>query len=236
MPLALRVEKSNAEAGREQYRATLGNVAQAVFVKGGDGLERAVVALGSGEARLPERGVAVRIAVPRFDADAWKALADGDSAGRNGMSLPALDLVSIKTPQLRLFGRDFTQVDSELRPRDDGWQISLNMLEAAGDLFWRQSGEGALEGRLRRLVVQRAGEAAGVNQTLINSLPALNLTVDDFRIDDMALGRLELLAHNEKGAWHLETLNLRNPDGALNGKAVWRNDGAGRHQTRLDFG
>ena len=30
-------------------------------------------------------------------------------------------------------------------------------------------------------------------------------------------------------------MNLRNPDGALTGKAVWNNDGAGRHQTRLDF-
>ena len=234
-PLALRVEKTSAEAGREQYRATLGNVAQAVFVKGGEGLERAVVALGSGEARLPERGVAVRIAVPRFDADAWKALADGDSAGRNGMSLPALDLVSIKTPLLRLFGRDFTQVDSELRPRDDGWQIALNMVEAAGDLFWRQAGEGSLEGRLRRLVVQPAGGAAGVNPTVINSLPALSLAVADFRIGERMLGQLELRARNDKGAWQLETLNLRNPDGALNGRAVWRNDGAGRHQTRLDF-
>ena len=63
----------------------------------------------------------------------------------------------------------------------------------------------------------------------------MNLTVDDFRIGDIALGRLELRARNDRGAWHLETLNLRNPDGALTGKAVWNNDGAGRHQTRLDF-
>jgi uncharacterized protein YhdP len=109
------------------------------------------------------------------------------------------------------------------------------MLEAAGDLFWRQAGEGSLEGRLRRLVVQPAGEAAGINPTLINSLPALSLTVDDFRIGERMLGQLELRARNDKGAWQLETLNLRNPDGALNGRAVWRNDGAGRHHTRLDF-
>ncbi|MGB4226381.1 MAG: YhdP family protein [Candidatus Dechloromonas phosphoritropha] len=235
-PLALRVEKTNTEAGREQYRASLGNVAQAVIVKGAAGLERAVVAIGSVEARLPDRGVAVRIAVPRFDADAWKALAAGDSGGRGGMTLPALDVVSIRTPRLRLFGRDLTDVDSELRPRDDGWQITLNMQEAAGDLFWRNAGEGSLDGRLRRLVVRPAAEiTASAGTTLINSLPAMNLRVDDFRIGDRVLGGLDLQAHNDKGAWHLETLNLRNPDGALNGKAVWRNDGAGRHQTRLDF-
>jgi uncharacterized protein (TIGR02099 family) len=235
-PLALHVEKTNAEAGREQYRATLGNIAQAVVIKRADGLERAVVAIGSGEARLPDHGVAVRIAVPRFDADAWKALAGGDNGGRSGMNLPALDVVSIRTPQLRLFGRDFTDVDSEVRPRDDGWQITLNMQEVAGDLFWRNAGKGSLDGRLRRLVVRPAAEGSdSAGTTLINSLPAMILSVDDFRIGDRVLGRLDLRARNDKGAWHLETLKLQNPDGALNGTAVWRDDGAGRHQTRLDF-
>jgi uncharacterized protein YhdP len=63
----------------------------------------------------------------------------------------------------------------------------------------------------------------------------MNLRVDDFRIGDRALGRLDLRARNDKGAWHLETLNLQNPDGGLTGSAVWRNDGQGGHQTRLDF-
>ena len=238
-PLALRVEKTTAEAGRQQYRATLGNVVQAVFIKRAEGLERAVVALGSGDASLPERGVAVRIAVPQFDADAWKELLAGSgngNGGRGSKDLPALAVVSIKTPTMRLFGRDYTQVDTEVRPRDDGWQIALGTQEAAGDLFWRNAGDGSLEGRLRRLVVRPAAEVAGgPNTTLINSLPAVNLSVDDFRIGDRELGRLELRARNDKGAWHLETLNLRNPDGALSSKAVWRNDGAGRHQTRLDF-
>jgi uncharacterized protein YhdP len=144
--------------------------------------------------------------------------------------------VSIRTPQLRLFGRDFTDVDSEVRPRDDGWQITLNMHEVAGDLFWRNAGKGSLDGRLRRLVVRPAAEGSdSAGTTLINSLPAMILSVDDFRIGDRVLGRLDLRARNDKGAWHLETLKLQNPDGALNGTAVWRDDGAGRHQTRLDF-
>ena len=50
---------------------------------------------------------------------------------------------------------------------------------------------------------------------------------------DKALGKLELKARNDKGAWNLDTLSLQNPDGALKGKGVWNN--TGRHQTRLDF-
>ena len=235
-PLALRVEKTTGEAGRQQFKASLGNVVQAVAIKRADVLERAAVVLGDGEARLPDSGVAVRIALPQFDADAWQALLGGNGNGaKRGATMPALDSLSIRTPTLRLMGRDFTQVEAEIRPRDGGWQIAIVTQEAAGDLFWRNAGAGSVEGRLRRLVVRPAAEVAGSDTALINSLPALNLTVDDFRVGDKALGRLELRARNDKGAWQLETLNLRNPDGALNGKAVWHNDGAGRHQTRLDF-
>jgi uncharacterized protein (TIGR02099 family) len=236
-PLALRVERTVGDAGSTKFAAKLGNVAQGIVVRREEKLERAVLAIGDGDTRLPDRGIAVRIALPHLDADAWReALAGDDRGGRNGAKIP-LDVVSIKTPQLRLFRRDYTQVDTELRPRDDGWQISLATQEAAGELIWRSAGVGSLEGRLRRLVVPPAAEAAagGPNVSLLNSLPGLNLTVDDFRIGDMALGRLELLARNDNGAWHLDTLNLRNPDATLNGKAVWRNDGSGRHQTRLDF-
>ena len=237
-PLALRLEKTAGDDGREHYRMTLGAVAQAVAIRRPAGLERAAVALGSAAATLPDSGVAVRVAVPRVDADAWKEVWAATGSGARGAStMPALAVVSIRTPVLRLFGRDYTEVDTVLQPRDDGWRIALNMQQAAGELIWRGAGEGSLAGRLQRMVIRPAAEAGGgPNAALLKTLPALNLAVDDFRIGDMALGQLDLRARNEQGAWHLETLHLRNPDGALNGTAVWRNDGAGRHQTRLDFG
>jgi len=234
-PMALRIERTFGEAGRQQFAATLANVAQGIFIKHEEKLERAVLAIGEGDARLPDKGVAVRIALPHLDADAWRETLEGNGAGdRNGARVPVVDLLSVKTPSLRFLGRDFTQVEAELRPRDAGWQIAINMREAAGDLFWRQTGEGSLEGRLRRLVLHPAAETAGANPTLINSLPALNITVDDFRLGERALGRLELRARNENGAWQLETLGITNPDGSLDGKALWVNT-AGRNHTRLDF-
>jgi len=231
--LPLRLERTALDAGREQYRLTLGNMAKGIFIKRDATLEQAAVTLGDGDARLAERGIALRIAVPRLDADAWKEVITQAGSG-NGTNTPGIDMVSVQTPLLHLFGRDFTEVDTVVRPRNDGWQITLNTREAAGDLFWRNTGEGWLEGRLQRLSVHRpAGESISDTSELINTLPGLNLTVDDFRFSDNQLGQLELKARNDKGAWTLDTLNLSNPDGSLKGKALWRN--TGRHQTRLDF-
>ncbi|WP_310494885.1 YhdP family protein [Dechloromonas sp.] len=233
MPLALRIERTAPDAQREQYRITLGKVAQGLIVRKGESWERGVFAVGDAEPRLPDKGLAVRVATSRIDADAWKNfLPEGAAGGADGGGL-ALNIVTLKTPQLHLFDRDYNQVDVSLRPRDGGWQIGLNTREAVGEVFWKSAGEGWVEGNFKRLVVRPAAEAAEGASSLINTLPGMSLTVDDFYIGEKALGRLELKARNDKGAWHLDTLSLENPDGGLKGKGVWVN--AGRHQTRLDF-
>jgi uncharacterized protein YhdP len=134
---------------------------------------------------------------------------------------------------LHLFDRDYNQVDVSLRPRDGGWQIGVNTREAVGEVFWKSAGEGWVEGNFKKLVVRPAAEAGEGASSLINTLPGMSLTVDDFQVGDKALGRLELRARNDKGAWHLDNLSLDNPDGGLKGKATWFN--TGRDQTRLDF-
>jgi uncharacterized protein (TIGR02099 family) len=234
----LRIERTAPDPTREQYMVTVGNkIAQALVLRRQDGnemrAERAVIALGEGELRLPEKGLAVMVAAPRFDADPWKDLFSGDGGGSVAQNGFALSQVAIRTPKLHLLGRDFSQADLTLRPREGGWQIGLNMREVAGDLLWRGAGEGSLEGRLRRLVLRPAAETAGVSNPLINSLPSMNLVVDDFYLGEKHLGQLDLKARNEKGAWQLDVLNLKNPDGSLRSRGVWRN--TGRQQMRLDF-
>ncbi|UCV04713.1 YhdP family protein [Dechloromonas denitrificans] len=241
MPLPLRIERSAPDATREQYRITLGKVAQGLIIRQQGNWERGVFAVGEAEPRLPDKGLAVRVATPKIDADAWKNFLPEGAASPDGSASPGaanggglgLNVVTLKTPQLHLMGRDYSQVDVSLRPRDTGWQIGLNTREAVGDVFWRSSGEGWVEGNFKRLIVRPAAEVAEGSTTLINSLPGMSLVVDDFRIGEKALGKLELKARNDKGAWNLDLLSLQNPDGALKGKGVWNN--TGKHQTRMDF-
>lgn len=234
MALPLRIERTEPDALREQYRITLGKVAQGLIVRNGEVWERGVLLLGEGEPSLPDKGLAVRIALPSFDADAWRNFLpeNGHGGGPSGGDLELASL-ALKTQQLHLFGRDFNQVEAQLRPRDGGWQAALNTREAVGDIFWRTTGDGWVEGGFKRLIVRPASEAGEGDSALVNSLPGMNLTVDDFYVGDLALGRLELKARNDRGTWLLERLKLSNPDGVLSGKGSWLN--ADRHRTRLEF-
>ncbi|MFZ2268736.1 MAG: YhdP family protein [Azonexus sp.] len=239
-PLPFHLERSAPDATREQWRVSLGKVAQGLFVRRQGSLERGVLVVGEADLRLPDKGLAVRIAVPQIDADAWKNyLPDGagngagNGAESNASSGMALNFVSLKTARLHLMGRDYNQLETVLRPRDGGWQIGLNTREAVGDVFWRSAGEGWVEGNFKRLVIKPAAEASEGTTTLLNSLPGMSLVVEDFQMGDKALGKLELKARNDKGAWRLDLLSLQNPDGGLKGKATWSNVGV--HQTHLDF-
>lgn len=235
-PLALRVQRSAPDAQREEYRIALGRIAQGVIVRRQGNWERGVFALGDAEPRLPERGLAVRVATPRLDGDAWRKFVGEPPAGGDGKAADnglALSLLTLKTPLLRLLGREFHQAESTLRPRDGGWEIALNTQEAVGDLYWQSAGAGWLEGHFKRLVARPAASLGDGASELLNALPGMSVTADNFSIGELALGRLELKARNDKGAWRLDSLSLQNPDGLLKGKASWLN--VGQHQTGLDF-
>jgi uncharacterized protein (TIGR02099 family) len=234
--LPLRIERTEIDGGREQYRIALGEVGRGAVVRRQDRWESGVLAIGSAEARLPEKGLAIRVATPQLDADAWKPFLPDTAPAAGNSSDAGLDiaLVRLETPQLTLMGRAYRQVDLSLRPHSGGWQIGLETDEASGDLLWLSAGEGWLEGRFRRLAIRPATESVLASEnSLIDSLPGMSLQVDDFRVGDKALGKLEVKAQNARGAWRLDRLSLQNPDGALNGQAVWRN--SGQNQTDLNF-
>ncbi len=237
--LPLRIERLKPNGGQDQYRITLGKVLEGLIARRSSGWERGVVVVGSTDLRLPDKGFALRIAQPRIDTDLWRSfLPEGSVPAAKSSGGLSIDVVNVKTPKLRLLGRDFNQVDISLRPRDAGWQISLDTREAQGELLWRGDGDGAVSGNFKRLTIDAAdggGDAAdgGSKAKLINSLPAMSLTVDDFHLGQKALGRLEVKARNVQGSWNLDTLNVQNPDGALKARAIWIN--AGQHKSWMDF-
>jgi uncharacterized protein YhdP len=56
--------------------------------------------------------------------------------------------------------------------------------------------------------------------------------VEDFSIGERRLGKVSLLAENDKGAWRLQNVVIENPDGRLTGQGVWS---ARANRSRLSF-
>src|SRR5574343_936671 len=82
-PLPLRIEQTMPDVQREQYRIVLGKLGQGISVKRQGNGERGVFAVGDAELRLPDKGLAIRVATLRIDADAWKNYLPDSGNGQN---------------------------------------------------------------------------------------------------------------------------------------------------------
>lgn len=236
--LPLRIERTAPTSDSEQYRISLGEVGRGVIVRQNGNWTQGVFALGTADAVLPASGLAIRVAMPSIDADAWRNhlpddAAAGEAGGEAGESALPLSLVSLRTPVLRLFGSDYHEVELALSPQAQSWKIDLKTRESAGTLVWRSADDGWIEGRLQRLhLAQSIGDGVS-SSSVIDSLPGMNLQVDDLRLGTKMLGQLDLRARNLRGAWLLETLRLSNQDGELTGSGRWTH--GLRQRTDLDF-
>lgn len=180
---------------------------------------------------LPARGVTLAVAQPAFDADAWRALAADDGDGRPGL-LP-IDAVELRSAALRLLDRDFHDVRFNATRADTRWRFVIDSREAQGRLNWDGAGAGRIAGRLARLVLPASDRTAAAPAETPRELPAVDLTVDDFRIHDMALGELRVVAENREAAWQAR-LEAKNEAARLTGEGRWR-PSATAPETALDF-
>jgi uncharacterized protein YhdP len=63
--------------------------------------------------------------------------------------------------------------------------------------------------------------------------PVLDMNVEDFRMQDRALGRLDLLAHGAAQGLMIDNLQLTHPDSVFRMSGLWRESGQG--ETRADL-
>jgi uncharacterized protein YhdP len=147
--------------------------------------------------------------------------------------------LSIKAREVLVFGRDWHDVSVRSAPTAEGLAGRVESREVTGDWVWQQAGKGKLSARLKQFSLPastdaggRASIAPGVSDAL-DSLPGLDIAVEQFALGARKLGRLEMEATNEARVWRINRLLIANPEGELVGKGRWRF--AGSDRTQLDF-
>lgn len=213
----------------DEWTATLGDIL-ALRLQQADGQWRGRAALGASApkslAAPAGRGLALAVAQPSLDADAWRALLEknGDSQNGSAPALPALASIDLRSAEVRLLGRSFHDLQLNGTQQNGIWRIALDSREAQGSLHWDGAGAGRISGRLTRLLLPPADKPApapthGADTTA--ELPAVDLVVDNFRLRDMAFGELRVAAENRDGTWQAK-IDIANEAAKLSGAGRWR--------------
>jgi uncharacterized protein (TIGR02099 family) len=238
----------------DQVSAELGRLASITYVRDISGADPVVVrgaiaaGLAPGESsQMPEQGVTANINFAKLDIDAWQALlgraapggggtagvAAPDSAGASGY-LPTT--IAVRARELTVQGR--TLHDVVVGGSRDGalWRANIDARELNGFAEYRQAsgnGGGRLYARLARLAV--GASAASQVESLLDeqpeTLPALDILVDDFELKGRKLGHLEIDAVNRGAAalardggvreWRLNRLRLAMPEAQFDATGNW---------------
>ena len=237
----------------------LGRLASAVFVRDISGTSpkvlRGTIALGlaaNESSPMPEEGIAANVQLQSLQVDAWEAAFAGiaepappapvASGGRaaaassasNTSYLP--DRFALRAGDLTVGGRKLHNV--VLGGSRDGqtWRANVDAKELGGYVEYRQptgAGPGRVFARLSHLTIE-PGADTDVEHLLdeqTESVPALDIVVEDFDLRGKKLGRIEVDAVNRGGGavareggvreWRLNKLNLTMPEASFTASGNW---------------
>jgi uncharacterized protein YhdP len=272
LPLRVMIQplpRQAPQAPRELLRVDAGTVLSTQFVRenSGERVLRGLVLVGANATAsgrpLPAEGTQAVIDLPQADLQEWQNWHDqAEVAGLVGADTAPTDAsyqprdIRFRAGQLQVGGRRFTQVQAQLRqdPRADAqvWLGSVQADQFAGQVELQQPHDSrrpkSLRARLSHLnLPDDSGEGNAAASPLPSStpaqrLPGIDLVVEQFSLDDLALGRLELDAGHAagdggRGAWLINRLSLSNADAAWQASGRWTPSvGHGQDSmTALDF-
>lgn len=234
-PMPLRIS-SQPLAGARVNEVLLGQTVGAVWRSVGGQFERGEMRFG-GPATMPsEGGLRLAGAGQGLDISGWATLL---AAGTEGKRAPVLSSIDLGFDSFDLLGRRYQDVRVQGGVRGGLLRAQVTGREMNGALTYRpeEAGQPArVSAHFRQLTIPAraagAGTGAGVGMEA-SDFPMLDLTVDDFRLQDQALGRLEAVARGAPQGLMIERLQLTHADSVFGMSGLWHDKGLS--ETRADL-
>jgi uncharacterized protein YhdP len=137
-----------------------------------------------------------------------------------------------------LMGRRYHDVRLQGRTRGGLLRTQVSGREMSGVLTYRPAGEqpARVSAQFKQLTIppsEPSSVAAETSSGRASDFPMLDLTVDDFRLQERALGRLEVVARGAPQGLVIERLQLTHPDSVFSMSGLWRDKGLS--ETRADL-
>lgn len=245
-PLSLRfLSTGSGKAERSTLTFSLANLLNGRFEhipngKGQSFFTRGALVMG-GPAVLPASGLLINLGFDRVNWDDWKGLTDQITAppkqnNVNGSPVlfPDLQQLRIRSPEFIFAELTLNQLDLMIsRTSSQKWAARLESKQTQGVASWTTSQKGLVGpvvARFSKLSVGTEGGAAGeppktevIDDKQWSSMPAIDLSVEDFTLYGSRLGSLHLLGANADNGtrWMINELEVINPHATLKAKGSW---------------
>jgi uncharacterized protein (TIGR02099 family) len=197
-----------------------------------------------------DQWLAVGNAVSSTPAAASTAAADGaPPSGPQGLAQYVVaDVMAGRADELIVNDRKLNNVVVGVSHQKNSWQANVDSRQASGYITWNEpptgQGVGKVTARLATLIIPESAAAEvkdlleGSKSAALTTIPGLDIVAERFELFNKQLGRLELVANNERAAagreWRISRLSLLNGDGELKATGKWLTRD-GNSNTTLNF-
>lgn len=239
--MRLRFEKKTEGEGRDIVAVQLGTLLDAKFARseeqGAMEIKRGLVNFG-GQANLPGRdGLWVTGTLPELTLAGWGDLIHAVEDGGN-RALP-LTALSVAVGKVSGYGVNVDNLAITAGKSAGGYAAKLSSDTLRGDVEWQSRDTGKLTAKLDKLywqhdLLEQNQNVEKATPIAPGTLPALQISVEDFKMSGKHIGHLDIVGHPDGRDWLLRRLNMSNPDGSLVGSGIWRG-GQTLAQTELDL-
>ncbi len=246
--------RTYASSKSNPSRATWsGRFGDQISLQGSLGLDNEVRhALGIGApAVLPQQGVALNLQASELNIDAWQdflSVRQHNKIAKQHVASESNIQVTAQVKKLILLDRAWTDVALVGNNKNDIWQMRLSSTQAAGQIRWQEENSsnpsGLITGRLNYLRIPEgltstsplgslpknqssmSQKSGNDNKADPNSIPSLNISIDDFSWSKAQLGALKIKSHTSKNLLAIESVHISNPQGSSILSGQW-NGGSG---------
>ncbi|MCA1979708.1 MAG: TIGR02099 family protein [Thiobacillus sp.] len=170
-----------------------------------------------------------------LDISGWMGLLPEREGGAQ------LSTIDLGFDSFDLMGRRFQDVRLQGRTRNGLLRTQVNGHEVSGTLTYRPAGAAQparVSAQFRQLVIPDPAPAASgddAQNMKASEFPVLDLVVDDFRLQDRPLGRLDVVARGAPQGLVIENLQLTHADSVFRMSGLWRDGGTGETRADLDL-
>jgi uncharacterized protein (TIGR02099 family) len=169
-----------------------------------------------------------------LDLSGWLAMLPEDG-GQEALSLSSIEL---GFDTFDLLGRRYQDIRLQGRFRNGLFRTQVTGRDLKGVLTYRPAGNqpARVSAQFKQFTIPDRvsavdeSEASGMKAS---DFPLLDVTVEDFRLQDNALGRLEAVAHSSPQGLAIDSLKLTAADSVFRMSGLWR--ASGLSETRADL-
>jgi len=156
------------------------------------------------------------------------------------------EVLSARATELIVGGKKLDNVVVGVSHQKGVWQANIDSAQAAGYVTWNESksgyGLGKVTARLSSLIIPKTS-ATDVTEifegkSAVTQIPALDIIAENFELFGKKMGRIELVANNNRagrGEWSINKLLLSNADAVLNASGSWSRPNDAGSLTNLDY-